>query len=130
MPDAADVARWLIAPQRPADRVAPEPRAPLQLADRDAADEVQPAQLRPSLHPNHVLPPGARSMIEPQAPDQIGRSPPAPDPGPFSTGTAGSVFSRNRQTVSAPGRATPRAAHASVARHAMLSVSDSDGVRR
>jgi hypothetical protein len=61
----ADLARRLIACDRPSNRVAVQPRAAMELPDRQATHEPKPPSLRPLLHSHHrarrtPTPPSAR----------------------------------------------------------------------
>src|SRR3954469_9637172 len=53
----APINRRLAAVDRPADRVAMQPRPPANLALQQTLDEVQPTDLGPLLHPDHLGPP-------------------------------------------------------------------------
>jgi hypothetical protein len=90
-PDATPIPRRLVSTQRPPDSRPVQPRPALQFRNRDAPHEVQPAQLA---HCSTLT----TALDAERAPRSApGRTPPpAPDPGHFSTGTTGSVFSRNR----------------------------------
>jgi hypothetical protein len=70
--DVAPCREGLVA-DRPADRVAMQPRPTPDLALREALDEVQPTDLGPLLHPDHLGPPELVLRTRAQAPKTTGR---------------------------------------------------------
>src|SRR5205085_10096509 len=89
----ASIDRWLAAADRPADRVAMQPRPATDLALRQTLDEVQPTDLGPLLHPDHLGPPELALRRRAQAPKATGQHAQVAH---FSTGAGGPVFTRRR----------------------------------
>src|SRR5579884_169333 len=92
-PPRATKLRRSIRPQRGADRVARQSRAPDQLLDRHPTNEMLPAQLGPALHVQHASSWHSINTIEPGS-----RSPRTPPPPP----QVGSIFNRRRRVSFSP----------------------------
>ncbi len=89
------IARRPLAPQRPPDRVAREPRRSRELLDRLPSDEMLASQLSPLLHLDHPSSrPSRRRQRRDSAPPRT--TPPPAQGGQFSSGGGGSVFTRRR----------------------------------
>jgi hypothetical protein len=84
IPGATLVARGRVPAQRPPDRLAVQPRPPLQLPDRDASHKVQPAQLGPLLRAQYE-PNKASTAQAGAAPPSLAAAGPAAAPRPGGT---------------------------------------------